>query len=90
MGILEEIEFATKPQIVLAQLQAAHSVGVARGAVQTDAAHGSNTAWRDGLAALDLSYAGGIGSSVNVWLPGQAPKQPGPWEGYVYPEVCHR
>lgn len=50
-GIPHEIEFATKSEIALAQIKAAHATGVARGTVLAGAAYdGSNTAWRDALA----------------------------------------
>ena len=89
-GIPHEIEFATKPQIALAQMKAAHATGVARGTVLADAAYGSNTAWRDALACLELNHAVEIVSSVKVWPPGQRPESPAAWKGQGRPPVRHR
>ncbi len=88
-GIPEDVNFATKPQIALAQLQAAWAAQVPRGTVLADAACGSNTAWRDGLATLMLDYAVGVISSVKVW-PQVAQTEPAaPWKGRCCPAVCH-
>ncbi|WP_223214333.1 MULTISPECIES: IS701 family transposase [Xanthomonas] len=89
-GVPEEIAFATKPEIALAQMQAACAAGVVRGTVLADAAYGSNTAWRDALTALELTYAVGIVSSVKVWPPGQTPEPPAPWKGQGRPAIRHR
>ncbi|MFA0925263.1 transposase, partial [Xanthomonas fragariae] len=63
---------------------------MARGTVLADAAYGSNTAWRDALACLELNYAVGIVSSVKVWPPGQRPESPAAWKGQGRPPVRHR
>ena len=42
----EDVEFRTKPQIALAQIEAALKDGVARGAVLTDAGYGCDGAFR--------------------------------------------
>lgn len=89
-GIPEEIGFATKPEIALAQVEAACEAGVVRGTVLADAAYGSNTAWRDGLVKHSLDYAVGVISSVKVWPPGLTPEPPAPWEGQGRPAVRHR
>lgn len=89
-GIPEQIGFATKPAIALAQVEAACAAGVSRGTVLADAAYGSNTAWRDGLVKLALDYAVGILSSVKVWPPGVRPEPPEPWKGRGRPPVRHR
>ncbi len=60
------IEFKTKPQIALEQLRAAHEAGVPRGVVLIDASYGSNRALRDGITALQLTYAAAIVSTVKV------------------------
>ncbi|HEY0803221.1 MAG TPA: IS701 family transposase, partial [Steroidobacteraceae bacterium] len=60
------IEFKTKPQIALEQLRAAHQAGVPRGVVLMDASYGSNRALRDGITALELTYAAAIVPTVKV------------------------
>ena len=49
--------------------------------VLADAAYGSNTAFREGLNELELSYAVGVSSSTTVWGPGAAPLPPAPYQG---------
>ena len=60
------IKFKTKPQIALEQIRAAHAAGVPRGVVLTDASYGSNKALRDGITALELTYAVAIVPTVKV------------------------
>jgi SRSO17 transposase len=60
------IKFKTKPQIALEQIRAACAAGVARGVVLLDASYGSNKALRDGITALELTYAAAIVPTVKV------------------------
>ena len=60
------VEFKTKPRIALEQLRAAHEAGVPRGVVLIDASYGTNRALRDGITALELTYAAAIVSTVKV------------------------
>ncbi len=60
----EDVEFRTKPQIALAQIEAAVKDGVARGVVLTDAAYGCDRAFRAGVTALGLTYAVGVQSTL--------------------------
>jgi SRSO17 transposase len=60
------IKFKTKPQIALEQILAAHAAGVPRGVVLMDASYGSNKALRDGITALELTYAAAIVPTVKV------------------------
>ena len=62
----EDVEFRTKPQIALAQIEAALKDGVARGAVLTDAGYGCDGAFRAGVTALGLAYAVGVQSTLSV------------------------
>jgi SRSO17 transposase len=89
-GVPEVVEFATKPQIAMAQIQGALREGVPVGTVLADAAYGSNTAWRDELQASGLGYAVGVVSSVKVWAPGTGPVAPAAWRGQGRPPVRHR
>ena len=69
----EEIEFQTKPEIALDQIQAAVASEVTRGVVLADAAYGINTGFREGLTKLELQYVVGVQSSMTVWGPGKQP-----------------
>jgi SRSO17 transposase len=80
-GVPGAIAFATKPQIALAQLQAAVDAGVPPGVVLADAAYGDDTAFRDGITALGLPYVLGLRPATTVWAPGVAPLPPKTWSG---------
>ena len=80
-GVPDSVRFATKPQIALAQIRAAQQRGVTPGIVLADAAYGTNTAFREGVQALGLSYAVSVISSTSVWAPGSAPLPPAPYTG---------
>jgi len=60
------IKFKTKPQIALEQIRAARAADVPRGVVLMDASYGSNKALRDGVTALELTYAAAIVPTVKV------------------------
>src|SRR6195256_1488679 len=62
----EDIAFKTKPQIALEQIRQAHTAGVARGVVLMDASYGSNTALRNGISALALTYVAAIVPTIKV------------------------
>lgn len=81
VGVPDTVEFATKPQIALAQIRAAKQRGVPQGIVLADAAYGGNTAFREGLNELKLSYAVGVSSTLTVWAAGAAPLPPAPYQG---------
>src|ERR1700733_12807971 len=69
----EEVAFRTKPEIALEQLRWAQQAGLPRGVGLLDAGYGNNTALRDGITALGIPYAAGIGATTTVWAPGTAP-----------------
>lgn len=77
----EEISFATKPEIALAQIRAACEAGLPRGVVLMDAGYGCNTKLRTGVSALGLTYVAGILPNTSVWGPGTGPLSPKPWSG---------
>jgi SRSO17 transposase len=62
-----EIEFKTKPDIALEQIQAAHTAGVPTGVVLMDAGYGSSTELRAGVSALELSYVAAIQPQTKLW-----------------------
>jgi SRSO17 transposase len=66
-GVPDEIGFATKPALALAQIEAALEAGLPRGTVLADAAYGDETAWREALTAHGLPYAVGVRAATTVW-----------------------
>lgn len=80
-GVPEDISFATKPEIALAQIRRAIGRGVPMGVVLADAGYGDETAFRDGITALGMLYAVGIRPGTTVWAPGTAPLPPKAWVG---------
>ena len=80
-GVPEEIAFATKPQIALAQIRETLAQGVPPGVVLTDAGYGADMAFQAGLLDLKLDYVAGILPNTSVWPPGTGPLPPKPWSG---------
>ena len=80
-SVPDEVEFATKPDIALAQIRCAITTGVTMGVVLADAGYGDETAFRDGITELGMLYAVGIRPATTVWAPGTAPLPPKPWSG---------
>lgn len=80
-GVPEEIGFATKPEIALAQIEAACEANLPRGVVLMDAGYGCNTKLRAGICACELSYVAGILPQTTVWVSGTGPLPPKPWSG---------
>jgi len=80
-GVPEEVRFQTKPRIALEQIRQAVEADVAAGVVLADAAYGTDSEFRRGLAKLGLEYVVGVQSSMTVWEPGAEPLPPKPWKG---------
>lgn len=80
-GVPKEVTAATKPEISLAQIQEAKAAGLPGDVVVADAGYGDDTAYRDGITALGLSYVLGIKPGTTVWAPGTGPLPPKPWSG---------
>ena len=80
-GVPEDVVFRTKPEIALDQIRTALSAGVPVGVVLADAGYGVDTAFRNGLTAMGLSYIVGIQSSTSLWSPGMEPLPPKAWSG---------
>ena len=85
-GIPEDIEFATKPQIALQQIQGLLSEGAPRHCVLADAGYGIDYTFRQGLTERGLAYVVGITSAVVVWPPGVQPLPPKPYSGMSRPK----
>jgi SRSO17 transposase len=84
-GVPEEIGFKTKPAIALEQIRAACAAGLPPAVVLMDAGYGVNTALRQGITELGLSYVGGILPNTTVWAPGSGPLPAKPWSGRGQP-----
>jgi SRSO17 transposase len=67
VGVPEEVGFETKPALAMRQIEAALASGYPRGVVLADAAYGDETAWREQLAAHELTYAVGVRPGTTVW-----------------------
>ena len=81
------VVFATKTAISLEQLQRARAAHVPAGVVLADAGYGNDAGFRDGVAALGLTYAVGIQSSTTVWAEGHEPLPPRGQSGRGRPGV---
>lgn len=75
-GVPEQIGFATKNQIALAQLRAAREANIPPGVVLADAGYGNDADFRGGVAELGLCYAVGIQSKTTVWTSENRPLPP--------------
>jgi SRSO17 transposase len=75
------VEFQTKPQIALAQIQQAVKDGVPLGVVLADEAYGSNREFREGVAELKLDYSLAVRATTTVWALERQPLPPKPWSG---------
>ena len=89
-GVPKDIKFATKPEIALAQIAQALEDGVPQVTVLMDAGYGVNTALREGVTALGLSYAAGIQPQTSVWKEGEGPLPPKSFSGNGRPPKLMR
>ncbi len=80
-GVPQAVEFATKPAIALAQIERLMEQGAPKHCVLADAGYGVDTAFREGLSAMGLSYVVGVTGAVTVWPPGRAPLAPPAYSG---------
>jgi SRSO17 transposase len=76
-----EVQFQTKPQIALAQIQRAVEERVSPGVVLADEVYGSNREFREGVAELKLDYSLAVRSTTTVWALERQPLPPKPWKG---------
>ncbi|MFU8833340.1 MAG: IS701 family transposase [Wenzhouxiangella sp.] len=66
-GVPEDVEFKTKPALAMEQIEAALEAGYPGGVVLADAAYGDETAWRERLVELELTYAVAVRPATTVW-----------------------
>ncbi len=81
VGVPKKLEFVTKHQIALSQIERAITDGVPQGVVLADAGYGNDSGFREGLTQLGLTYAVGIMSNTTVWPQGSGPLAPKPASG---------
>ena len=82
----QEVQFQTKPQIALAQIQRAVEERVSPGVVLADEVYGSNREFREGVAELKLDYSLAVRSTTTVWALERQPLPPKPWKGKGRPQ----
>jgi SRSO17 transposase len=75
-GVPEEIQFRTKWEIALGQLDAALAAGVRRHIVLADAGYGDATEFRTGVEQRDLQFVVGVSGVPTIWRPGITPTVP--------------
>jgi SRSO17 transposase len=84
-GIPQEVSFQTKPEIALAQIEAAVRGGVPAAPVIADCGYGNETEFRERVTALGLRYAVGVQETTTVWPAGSGPLPPAAWAGQGRP-----
>lgn len=82
-----EVEFLTKPQIAVRQIEQAYVTRLPRGPVLADAGYGDDTKFRDGISALDLQYCVGVKPGTTAWMPEVDPLPPPPYRGKGRPRI---
>ena len=75
-GVPDDVVFAEKWRIALAQIERSLADGLPRAPILADAGYGDATAFREGITALGLSYAVGVQGQITVWPPGKGPLPP--------------
>jgi SRSO17 transposase len=89
-GVPDEVHFATKTRIALAQLRTLLAEGAPHHCVLADAGYGVDTGFRQALSDMGLLYAVGVTSAVAVWPPGVEPLPPKRYSGMGRPPVMPR
>ena len=80
-GVPQDVAFATKPAIALAQIESLLVRGAPKHCLLADAGYGVDTAFRDRLSELGLTYVVGVTGAVTVWPPGREPLSPAAHSG---------
>lgn len=75
-GVPAQIEFRTKAQIALEQIDQALAAGIPQGVVVADAAYGTDTDWRNEIAGRALLYMVGVRENTTVWWGEHQPARP--------------
>jgi SRSO17 transposase len=74
-GVPNEIQFQTKTEIALEQIQRARQRGIPQGVVLADAGYGVDTRFRAALTKMEVPYVMGVQNSVTVGSPVKSPSQ---------------
>ncbi len=80
-GVPQDVAFATKPAMALAQIERLLAQGAPRHPLLADAGYGVDTAFRERLSELGLTYVVGVTGQVTVWPPGREPLPPAAYSG---------
>jgi SRSO17 transposase len=75
-GVPREIQFQTKWQIALEQLDVALAAGVRRHPMLADAGYGEATEFRSGLEERGMHYVVGVSGVPTIWRPCVEPRVP--------------
>ncbi len=79
VGVPEDIDFKTKPEIALEHIRWACEIGLPGDLVLLDAGYGHDSKLRTGITELEKVYVAGIQPQTLVWAPGtrlgRAPKK---------------
>jgi hypothetical protein len=89
-GVPDDITFATKTDIALAQVRWACEAGAPRGVVLMDAGYGASTELRRSMTALGLTYVAGILPNTTVWTSDAEPLPAKRWSGRGRPPKLMR
>lgn len=76
VGVPDEVQFRTKWQIALEQLDTVLAADVRRHVVLADAGYGDATEFRTGLEERGLHYIVGVSGVPTIWRPGVTPSVP--------------
>jgi SRSO17 transposase len=76
VGVPEDVQFRTKWEIAMEQLDMALAAGVRRHPVLADAGYGDATEFRTGVEERGLLYVVGVSGVPTIWRPGITPAVP--------------
>jgi SRSO17 transposase len=76
VGVPDEVQFRTKWEIALEQLDAALAWGVRRHIMLADAGYGDATEFRNGIEQRGLSYVVAVSGVPTIWRPAVTPFVP--------------
>jgi SRSO17 transposase len=76
VGVPDEVQFRTKWEIALEQLDAALAWGVRRHIMLADAGYGDATEFRNGIEQRGLNYVVAVSGVPTIWRPSVTPSVP--------------